>query len=462
MKRNNKKKNSTMLLLILLLAISIGFAALATTLKINGTTNIKKQTWDIYWDNASIVANTNLANADITDGAHTKSGDVTTLEWGVNLNLPGDYYEFTVDAVNNGTIDAMITSIDSKLGNSSIISTENGSLVVANPSPMPSYIKYSVTYADGTAIGLNHLLSKKTNDTATTEKYKVRVEYDKDAVKNSDIESIPSQGLELEFTFSVTYSQADDSAIPKPISWILPEGKTANTLSLGDEVCLNDECFNFVRYDGNNAVMLAKYNLKVGYIYDDDDVEQGRYTNSTAGYNKQSSDAKGYVAGETRYGTVAFAATNYWWDSENYEIKPKYGNDFDTNNVYDTDYTTEPDFSTTCSYMSHNCFYTPGYSAAYYVEEYKEILEGLGATIESTRLLTYEDVEDASIGCSWSGCPTTGTGSFVTRTSFWLASAADEATIIYIDTTGNLMDSTFGNDREFGVRPVIVVAKSNL
>jgi len=450
MKRINRRKDIKLfILLILLLVITIGYALVSTTLKITGNATITKQTWSVYWGvptvtEGSVTTTPPTRSEDSGDPANTK------LTWSTTLSLPGDYYEFEVDAVNAGTIDAMITGITPTV--SPALPTN------------PDYIKYSVTYADGITPALNHLLPKAdqstTPSTPTTEKYKVRVYYDEAAATAATINNM-SSSTTYTFTLNITYGQATDEAIPKPV-WVLPNGRTKDNLQVGDEICAKGECFNFVRYDGNNAVMLAKYNLKVGYIYDDDDVEQGRYTNSTAGYNKQSSDAKGYVAGETRYGTVAFAATNYWWDSENYEIKPKYGNDFDTNNVYDTDYTTEPDFSTTCSYMSHNCFYTPGYSAAYYVEEYKEILEGLGATIESTRLLTYEDVEDASIGCSWSGCPTTGTGSFVTRTSFWLASAADEATIIYIDTTGNLMDSTFGNDREFGVRPVIVVAKSNL
>ena len=47
----NKKKNKIFLLIILLLAISIGFAALSTTLKINCSAVITKNTWNIYWDN---------------------------------------------------------------------------------------------------------------------------------------------------------------------------------------------------------------------------------------------------------------------------------------------------------------------------------------------------------------------------------------------------------------------------
>ena len=209
----NKKRNKVILLVILLLAISVGFAALATTLKINGSTSVTKQTWEIYWDNASIVPTTNLATADIVKAAQTKTGDVTTLEWEVNLHIPGDYYEFTVDAVNNGSIDAMITSIDSKIGTDSIISTENGQLV-EDESVIPSYLKYDVTYEDGTKPELNHLLAKKTNGVATREKYKVRVEYNKD-LNSDDLDEVTSPVEELTFTYSVTYGQADNNAVDR-------------------------------------------------------------------------------------------------------------------------------------------------------------------------------------------------------------------------------------------------------
>ena len=443
----NKKKNKKMLLLLLLLAISVGFAALATTLKINGSTNITKQTWDIYWDNASIVPTTNLENADITKAAQTKTGDVTTLEWTVNLNLPGDYYEFTVDAVNNGSIDAMITEIDSKIGNSSIISTEEGQLVVADPSPVPSYINYDVTYADGTEIGLNHLLAKKTNNTPTREKYKVRVEYDRDAVENSDIAAIPSGGLNLTFTFSVKYGQADNTAVPSHSVWELPQGKTADTLVLGDEICLKDDntqCFNFVRYDGNNAVMLAKYNLNVG---------ESSYGNAT---NKQDSDVFGTIIGSelSNFGEVMFSA-NYYWSDTNGALLSKYGDSYPAE-VYDYEVQTVE---------------TEGEdnkTIAYYVEAYKDILETeYGATIEETRLLTYNEAIN-NIGCDDLNkeCPTTGAGSFIANTNFWLGTAENDSQIWTYAPGENwnclMLTDFYSRSNQSGVRPIIVVAKSNL
>ena len=52
-----KKKNRIFLLIILLLGLSIGFAALSTTLKIDGSTILKKNIWSVYWDEDSIVVN---------------------------------------------------------------------------------------------------------------------------------------------------------------------------------------------------------------------------------------------------------------------------------------------------------------------------------------------------------------------------------------------------------------------
>ena len=106
MKKKNSKKWA--LVLVLLLVVSIGYAALASNLKINGTTGVKSATWDVYWNNVQInpesVSTTTGNQARITDQAKTQ------VEYSVTLNEPGDFYEFTVDAVNNGTIDAMIAS----------------------------------------------------------------------------------------------------------------------------------------------------------------------------------------------------------------------------------------------------------------------------------------------------------------------------------------------------------------
>ena len=213
----NKKRNRILFLLILLLGIGIGFAALATTLKINGSAIITKNTWNIYWDN---VANETGVTPETHPQITPDENNVpkTLLTWSVTLNEPGDYYEFEVDAVNAGTLDAEIIGIDSKVGNDSIISTVEGELVEADPTPVPSYIKYSVKYADGTAVGLGDKLPKAPDLTSTppvyTRKtYKIRVEYDRNAVTNAQVNGM-TDDVTLSFTYHVTYGQATPEAAP--------------------------------------------------------------------------------------------------------------------------------------------------------------------------------------------------------------------------------------------------------
>ena len=236
--------------------------------------------------------------------------------------------------------------------------------------------------------------------------------------------------------------------------YTLPEGRTAYNLQVGDEVCINGdttECFNFYGYDGNNIKLLSKWNLKVGKIYDSGGTQTGIYSSSDTGYGLQNSEAKGWVSGQTSYGTVAFSATNYWYSSG---LKPKYGSSYPAD-VYDTDYKTEPDFSS-------NGFNTTGYSIAYYVEEYKKVLEDYGVTIADARLLTYSEATSSSIGCSGSNknCPTNG---FITNTSFWLGSANDDNCLWSVYSVGYFYNSGYYSiDYNRGVRPVIVLSKSEV
>ena len=103
--KKNKKRNRIMLLLILLLGITVGFAALATTLKINGNASITKNNWSVYWDEDSIAVTQGSKGDTMPGVVNGEDGSVNTkVNWNVNLEVPGDFYEFTIDATNNGTI----------------------------------------------------------------------------------------------------------------------------------------------------------------------------------------------------------------------------------------------------------------------------------------------------------------------------------------------------------------------
>ena len=172
-------------LIIILLTLSLGYALLTTNLNIVGTTVVKDNKWDIYFNNVQVSSGSVTASTPVIDTAKT------TVSYSVTLNLPGDYFEFTVDAKNAGTIDGMISAVSSKL---------NGTEITT----IPNYLEYNVTYSDGIAIQNNHLL-----EAGKTETYKVRVGYKKDITKDD----LPSTEQTLNLTFSVTYVQADENAV---------------------------------------------------------------------------------------------------------------------------------------------------------------------------------------------------------------------------------------------------------
>ena len=184
------KKNGTIYIVgILLLGITLGYAYLNTTLNINGTTNITSANWSIYWDN--IVLGSNNVT-DITTPATISSG-LTEVTFNVNFSQPGDTYEFTVDAVNDGSIDAMISTF------SKGVYASNGT----TPKNLPDYLEYTVTYGDGVEIANKQLL-----ESGKTETYKVRVHYKEDITASQ----LPSTNDNYVFKFSVDYVQADDTA----------------------------------------------------------------------------------------------------------------------------------------------------------------------------------------------------------------------------------------------------------
>ena len=184
MKTGNKK--FVVIAVILLIAISIGYAALSTTLSINGTANIASSSWDIHF------ANLQTTTGSVTPTtAPTVSGTSTTsLTWAVSLAEPGDFYEFTIDAVNGGSINAKIA--------------ENGITKTTLTPTQDTYVNYTVTYSDGTAIAAGDTLAKS-GETGSTKTIKVRVEFDPN-VTAEQLNAL-TDSLALTLNFSLDYVQ---------------------------------------------------------------------------------------------------------------------------------------------------------------------------------------------------------------------------------------------------------------
>ena len=214
--RRQRKKYTTLLLLVLLLGIGLGYAALNSNLNISGVSGISSASWDIHFDH--IIETTGSVTPNSTTSINAAGNTVT---FNVTLSKPGDFYEFTVDAVNAGSVDGMIESFSSTLNGGSI-------------NNLPDCLTYSATYSDGITIANNHLL-----EAGHTETYRIRVEFDPEVEKDD----LPDSNQTLSFVFSVNYVQANSNAVlvaPAPVSFstdswptIIRAVKIGNTSAYG-------------------------------------------------------------------------------------------------------------------------------------------------------------------------------------------------------------------------------------
>ncbi len=204
--RRRRRNNLKLILFVLLISISLGYAAIQTDLSIVGTGKIAATSWDIHFNNVQVT--TGSVSLQTGDSAATiNPTDNTLVEYTVTLHNPGDFYEFTVDVVNSGTLNGMVDTISSKMNNVTITT-------------LPAYMNYSVTYSNDMPIKEKHLLASNQTDTL-----KVRVEYKTDI----DPSDLPDTLQTSTFSFGVTYVQADNTAVTRPTQPIIKATSSSDT-----------------------------------------------------------------------------------------------------------------------------------------------------------------------------------------------------------------------------------------
>lgn len=132
------------IILILFASIGVGYAALTSTISINGTTQITSAKWDVHFANV-----TKGANSVVATSATLSDNNTTLTVSGINLKTLGAEYEVYVNVVNAGTIDANLSSL------------VKSSLTTAQQ----KYLTYTVTYAWNTPIKENDLLKAGSSET---------------------------------------------------------------------------------------------------------------------------------------------------------------------------------------------------------------------------------------------------------------------------------------------------------
>ena len=200
-RKRQKKKYFVQFLIILIIFISLGFALLRADLKIVGIYKVNQANWDIHFDNLQVTeGSVSLSEGD--SAATINPTATTSVNYSITLKKPGQYYEFTVDVVNNSSFDANVETVTSTL-NGVEITSEN---------PLPNYLYYSVSYEDGAKIRERQLLAKNTRDT-----YKVRIEFYEDINQND----LPASLQTLSLSFQVTYVQSDYDIVDKSVPTLL-------------------------------------------------------------------------------------------------------------------------------------------------------------------------------------------------------------------------------------------------
>ena len=174
--------------IVLVLFIAIGYAYLTRNLGNLGANLLRKNDWNIYFDNIRVL-----------DGSITPSNPATidnsklVINFTTSFNEPGEYYSFYVDVVNDGSIPCMVNYI-----------TLNGV-----PSEYENVVSFTVKNFDTSEIKEHQLLHAKDKIMLLVE-----VKY------NDDIEEddLLLSDLSLNLSVEVEYIQADETAQEGPVS----------------------------------------------------------------------------------------------------------------------------------------------------------------------------------------------------------------------------------------------------
>ena len=230
----NRKTLSIVLCLILVsvFTLTIAYAALNAVLTISGSAQVSSAEWDVHFDNVKVTSGS-------VSGDEPQITSPTTVIFSTVLNMPGEYYEFSIDVVNDGSIDAMI---------------EN---VVKNPeltAEQAKFLKYEVSYQNGESITTKQLLAKD-----TTMPIKVRIEYRKD-LSNTDL---PTSQVVLDLALTLEYVQSDGTGSSVTGNGFVQPVADGSLDSIGTIVTIGDQQFYTIGTENNNVKLLTKYNLFV-------------------------------------------------------------------------------------------------------------------------------------------------------------------------------------------------------
>ena len=396
-----KRSLNFIFIIVAVLTITIGYSVMNRELTITGNSEVKSNSWDIHFENVVVKEGSVTAIKVPTIDAE-KDG----IDFSVSLNLPGDYYSFTVDVVNAGSMDGMVDTI-----------TKTPELTDAQK----KYLNYKIEYENGEVITSKQLVKKE-----SFVRVKVIVEYRKDITETD----LPTVDNTLNLGFTINYVQSDETG-----SVVENNGKllSANGSldAIGTIVTIGNQQFYTIGTEGNNVKLFSMYNLHVGNSILDETNTITPLVNPTGIQDRTAIGSDYTDTGDYELpwiGLTTFAEADYWeFDISSY---PEY--------VYSS---------------KNSLMYT-------YIENYKNYIEGLGVPVVEARLISNEELTSEQIGCSTVDQTCEDAPEWVYSTSYWTGTADN-----VIDVWGVFNDAIFIRSNmywtdTYGVRPVIVISKS--
>ena len=95
------------LLVVVVLIMSVGYAGFSRELKINGNATVGASSWNVKFLKDTYSESTSSVTVSEDDLTISE----TSMSYKITLAEPGDFYEFTINAENAGTFDAVLKSI---------------------------------------------------------------------------------------------------------------------------------------------------------------------------------------------------------------------------------------------------------------------------------------------------------------------------------------------------------------
>ena len=218
--------------IVLVLFIAIGYAYLTRNLGNLGANLLRKNDWNIYFDNIKVldgsISPTNPATID---------NSKLVINFTTSFNEPGEYYSFYVDVVNDGSIPCMVNYI-----------TLNGV-----PSEYENVVNFTVKNFDTSEIKEHQLLHAKDKIMLLVE-----VKY------NDDIEEddLLLSDLSLNLSIEVEYIQADETAQEGPVSIYQMMKNNSVMDNIRSEFVDNDNGINYIEsgnFTGRNGNGFYEY-----------------------------------------------------------------------------------------------------------------------------------------------------------------------------------------------------------